>query len=148
MASSLSKNPKKKKQKRDESVKTLEDLKTLGHQLLSSRAHINNAPILLSYLSPSSPIPHALESLLSLQSFFIPLLSDLPPSSEPLDKYDPESVYRSWLRSKFDQFINSLIEILLSARSEDALKVRFFGPDPSLSYLIYVHTFFSRLDGF
>ncbi|KAJ8618363.1 hypothetical protein MRB53_014549 [Persea americana] len=124
-SSSLSKDPKtkkKKKQSRDESFRTLEELKTLGHQLLSSRAHINNAPILLSHLSPSSPLQHALESLLSLQSFFIPLLSDLPPSSKSPEKSDPESVYRSWLRSKFDQFVGSLIEILVSPRSEDALK--------------------------
>ncbi|XXG60098.1 hypothetical protein AAC387_Pa04g2077 [Persea americana] len=124
-SSSLSKDPKmmkKKKQSRDESFRTLEELKTLGHQLLSSRAHINNAPILLSHLAPSSPLQHALESLLSLQSFFIPLLSDLPPSSKSPEKSDPESVYRSWLRSKFDQFVGSLIEILVSPRSEDALK--------------------------
>ncbi|XP_077219879.1 CCAAT-binding factor isoform X2 [Tasmannia lanceolata] len=118
MASILS-----KKQKKRENY-TLKDLKTLGQQLLSSRSHINNLPLLLSFISPSSPPQHALESLLSLQSFFIPVLPDLPPSSSKslAEKEDPEAVYRTWLRSKFDQFINSLVNLAVSSQSDEALK--------------------------
>ncbi|TKY56719.1 nucleolar complex protein 4 [Spatholobus suberectus] len=57
------------------------ELKTLGNQLLSSASHINNLPLLLSFVSPSSPPHHVLESLLSLHSFFLPLLPKLPSSS-------------------------------------------------------------------
>ncbi|KAL5984278.1 hypothetical protein ACLOJK_018382 [Asimina triloba] len=121
------KTKKTKKMKKDKSY-TLQELKDLGMQLLSSRSYINNAPILLSFISPSSPPPHALESLMSLQSFFIPLLPDLPPSSSsksPLssDKDDPESVYRAWLRSKYDQFVGSLIDLALCSETENVLRL-------------------------
>ncbi|KAE8698519.1 Nucleolar complex protein 4, putative isoform 2 [Hibiscus syriacus] len=121
MASILTKKPKKTK---------LKELKTLGQQLLSSRAHINNLPILLTFISPSSPPQHVLESLLSLQSFFTTVLPDLPPSHSSkkrprLDdsaKEGPEFIYRTWLRSKFDEFITLLIEVLVSPDTEDALR--------------------------
>ncbi|XP_054786804.1 protein NUCLEOLAR COMPLEX ASSOCIATED 4 [Prosopis cineraria] len=112
------------KQKRKKSH-SLSDVKTLGLQLLSSRAHINNLPLLLSFVSPSSPPKYVLESLLSLQSFFLPLLPDLPSSSSsPLDKssHDPQLIYRTWIRSKFDDFINSLIEVFVSPQSDETLE--------------------------
>ncbi|KAK9286414.1 hypothetical protein L1049_014810 [Liquidambar formosana] len=124
MASILS-----KKQKNREKKYRLSDLKTLGLQLLSSRAHINNLPLLLAFVSPSSRPQYALESLLSLQSFFTPLLPQLPPSSSspsskpsvtPQD--DPEFIYRTWLRSKFDEFVKSLIDISISPLSEETLR--------------------------
>ncbi|KAL3850885.1 hypothetical protein ACJIZ3_012767 [Penstemon smallii] len=111
-------------------LKTLElpkkvKLKTLGQQLLNSRGHINNLPILLSFITPNTPPHYALESLLSLQSFFIPLLPQLP-SSTPHSKQSnpgPETVYRTWLRSKFDQLVNSLIDVAVStSQSQDALR--------------------------
>ncbi|KAH1031055.1 hypothetical protein J1N35_043229 [Gossypium stocksii] len=121
MASILAKKPKKMK---------LKELKTLSQQLLSSRAHINNLPLLLGFISPSSPPPHVLESLLSLQSFFTTVLADLPPSQsskkrpriEDSAKQDPEFIYRTWLRSKFDEFVTLLIEVLISPDTEDALR--------------------------
>ncbi|KAL3730991.1 hypothetical protein ACJRO7_027937 [Eucalyptus globulus] len=124
MASSTSALPKTRK-KRDNKYK-LKDLKALGHQLLSSRAHVNNLPLLLSFVSPASPPPHALESLLSLQSFFTPLVPDLPPSAASSlgagAQADPEVIYRTWLRSKFDEFVRSLIEVAVSAQAEETLK--------------------------
>ncbi|PPD67674.1 hypothetical protein GOBAR_DD35451 [Gossypium barbadense] len=121
MTSILAKKPKKMK---------LKELKTLGQQLLSSRAHINNLPLLLGFISPSSPPPHVLESLLSLQSFFTTVLADLPPSQsskkhpriDDSAKQDPEVIYRTWLRSKFDEFVTLLIEVLISPDTEDALR--------------------------
>lgn len=121
MASILAKKPKKMK---------LKELKILGQQLLSSRAHINNLPLLLGFISPSSPPPHVLESLLSLQSFFTTVLADLPPSQsskkrpriDDSAKQDPEFIYRTWLRSKFDEFVTLLIEVLISPDTEDALR--------------------------
>lgn len=106
------------------------DLKTLGNQLLSSRAHVNNLPILLKFISPSSSPHHTLESLLSLQSFFTPLLPDLPPSSSKPSLYpsleeakaDPEFIYRTWLRLMFDEFVKLLIHFLVSPGSEESLK--------------------------
>lgn len=108
------------------------DLKTLGNQLLSSRAHVNNLPILLKFISPSSSPHHTLESLLSLQSFFTPLLPDLPPSSSKPSLYpsleeakaDPEFIYRTWLRLMFDEFVKLLIHFLVSPGSKESLKVR------------------------
>ncbi|XP_028792765.1 nucleolar complex protein 4 homolog isoform X1 [Neltuma alba] len=103
----------------------LSDVKTLGLQLLSTRAHINNLPLLLSFISPTSPPNYVVESLLSLQSFFLPLLPDLPSSSSsPLDisSHDPQLIYRVWIRSKFDDFIKSLVHVFVSPQSDETLK--------------------------
>ncbi|KAI4328608.1 hypothetical protein L6164_020946 [Bauhinia variegata] len=108
---------------------TISELKTLGHQLLSSRNHINNLPILLTFVSPTSPPTHVLESLLSLQSFFLTVLPDLPSSSLPKSssKIDAtedqaEFIYKTWLRSKFDEFMNSLIDVSVSPKIDETLK--------------------------
>ncbi|KAL0794338.1 hypothetical protein Bca101_065715 [Brassica carinata] len=119
---------------------TLKELKSLGSDLLSSRAHINNLPLLLSFISPESPPQFVVESLLSLQSFFTPLLSQLPSSSSshlpsstkrPRDEddssktktnEDPEVIFRAWLRSKFDEFVKLLLDVLVSQQSEDTLR--------------------------
>ncbi|KAL9316367.1 hypothetical protein ACSQ67_017368 [Phaseolus vulgaris] len=101
------------------------ELKTLGNQLLSSASHINNLPLLLTFLSPSSPPHHVLESLLSLHSFFLPLLPKLPSSSSsaaPSAADQSEFIYLTWLRSKFDEFLKSLLDILASPQSDETLK--------------------------
>ncbi|GMP93429.1 hypothetical protein CsSME_00043278 [Camellia sinensis var. sinensis] len=123
MASILSKKKKKKKKKKNKREKySISELKTLGHQLLSSRAHINNLPLLMSFVcSGTSPPYYALEALLSVQSFFTPILPDLP-SHPQGDPQDPEFIYRTWLRSKFDDFVNSLIDIAVSPQSKEALR--------------------------
>ncbi|KAK9944400.1 hypothetical protein M0R45_009970 [Rubus argutus] len=122
MASILS-----KKQKQKQKSTKLSDLRTLGHQLLSSRTHINNLPKLLSYVSPTSPPQYVVESLLSIQAFFTPVLPDLPSSSSKPSTLndsqdDPEFIYRTWLRSKFDELVESLIQLLLSPESDETLK--------------------------
>ncbi|WVY89355.1 hypothetical protein V8G54_034869 [Vigna mungo] len=105
------------------------ELKTLGSQLLSSASHINNLPLLLTFLSPSSPPHHVLESLLSLHSFFLPLLPKLPSSSAvatsaaaPSVADQSEFIYLTWLRSKFDEFLKSLLDILASPQFDVTLK--------------------------
>lgn len=129
MASILSKKQKKKEKY------TLKELKSLGVELLSSRSHINNLPLLLSFISPESPPEFFVESLLTLQSFFTPLLSQLPSTSSTTkrthDGYskttteaeDPEVIFKAWLRSKFDEFVKLLLDVLTSQQSEDALRV-------------------------
>ncbi|XP_050363992.1 protein NUCLEOLAR COMPLEX ASSOCIATED 4 isoform X2 [Argentina anserina] len=122
MASILSKN-----QKQKQKTTRLSDLKSLGHDLLSSRTHTNNLPKLLSFISPTSPPQFVVESLLSVQAFFTPLLPDLPSSSSSSSSSsaaadDPELIYRTWLRSKFDELVESLVQILLSPDSDDTLK--------------------------
>ncbi|CAL1371014.1 unnamed protein product [Linum trigynum] len=67
MASPASKNHKSRNSKSKHSLK---ELKALGQQLLSSRSHVNNLPILLNFISPKFPPQYVLESVLSLQSFF------------------------------------------------------------------------------
>lgn len=125
--------PSSKKRKTKQSTKpnkrhdlSLSYVRNLGQQLLSNRSHINNLPVLLNFLNPSSsssPPEFILESILSVQSFFTPLLNDLPPSSaKPTE--DPESVYRVWLRAKFDEFVHFLIRLSVSPTlSEEALRV-------------------------
>ncbi|KAG5081236.1 hypothetical protein AAZX31_02G230100 [Glycine max] len=99
------------------------ELKTLGNQLLSSASHINNLPLLLTFVSPSSPPHHVLESLLSLHSFFLPLLPKLPSSSAPSSADDQsEFIYLAWLRSKFDEFLKSLLDVLASPQGDETLK--------------------------
>ncbi|CAF2038246.1 protein NUCLEOLAR COMPLEX ASSOCIATED 4 [Brassica napus] len=131
-----------KKQKKKENY-TLKELKSLGSDLLSSRTHINNLPLLLSFISPDSPPQFVVESLLSLQSFFTPLLPQLPsssssstasstkrPRSDEQDDDDssnevdgdPEVIFKAWLRSKFDEFVKVLLDVLVSQQSEDALR--------------------------
>ncbi|XP_060176265.1 protein NUCLEOLAR COMPLEX ASSOCIATED 4 isoform X2 [Lycium barbarum] len=116
-----------KKQKKKKDKYSLSDLKALGHQLLSSRAHVNNLPLLLSFITTSTRPQYALESLLSLQSFFTPLLPELPSSSLSSSlsselQGDPEFIYRTWVRSKFDEFVQSLMEIAICSQSDEALR--------------------------
>jgi len=127
MASVPSLNQSEKKKKKNEKNHKLSDLKTLGLQLLSSRAHINNLPLLLTFLSPSKPPQYVLEALLSLQSFFITVLPSLPSSSKPAADVqdDAELIYRTWLRSKFDELVKSLIDVAVSSECDDTLKVAF-----------------------
>ncbi|XP_047955824.1 protein NUCLEOLAR COMPLEX ASSOCIATED 4-like isoform X1 [Salvia hispanica] len=115
---------KKKQKKRNKH--SLSELKTMGQQLLTSRAHVNNLPLLLTFINPNSPPQYALESLLSLQSFFTPLIPKLPssssrhPDSDP--NPDPEFIYLTWLRSKFDELTHSLIDLVVSSQSDGALR--------------------------
>ncbi|CAA7391227.1 unnamed protein product [Spirodela intermedia] len=129
MASASSK---KQRRSNEGETLTLNQLRTLGEQLLSSKAHVNNLPRLLSFLSPSSPLQFVLESLLTLQSFFITLLPEIQSSPSPQkflalelprkDEEDPEAVYRVWLRSRFDEFVNSLIQLAVFPRTEETIK--------------------------
>ncbi|XP_052191932.1 protein NUCLEOLAR COMPLEX ASSOCIATED 4 isoform X3 [Diospyros lotus] len=127
MASSSSiialKTRSKKNKKREKY--SLSELKTLGHQLLSSKEHINNLCPLLTFVSPTSPTQYALEALVPLHSFFMALLPRLPASSTANSAalHDPDFIYRTWIRSKFDDFVNSLIAISVSPQSqEEALR--------------------------
>ncbi|KAG6403673.1 hypothetical protein SASPL_135901 [Salvia splendens] len=94
----------------------------MGQQLLTSRAH----PLLLTFINPNSPPQYALESLLSLHSFFTPLIPKLPssssshPDSDP--DPDPEFIYLTWLRSKFDELTHSLVDLVVSSQSDGALR--------------------------
>lgn len=113
--------------KKSKAKRTLQEVKTLGQQLLSSRTHINNLPLLLSFVSPNFPPQYVLESLLSLQSFFTTLLPSLPSSFKSTkttsEEDDAELIYRTWLRSKFDDLVRSLIDLLLSEQVDEALRV-------------------------
>ncbi|XP_044488944.1 protein NUCLEOLAR COMPLEX ASSOCIATED 4-like [Mangifera indica] len=39
-------------------------------------------------------------------------------------KDDPEFIHKTWLRSKFNELVKSLVQVLLAPQSEDALRVR------------------------
>ncbi|EOA30198.1 hypothetical protein CARUB_v10013315mg [Capsella rubella] len=146
MASILSKKQKKKEKY------TLKELKSLGNDLLTSRSHINNLPLLLTFVSPESPPQFVVESLLSLQSFFTPLLSQLPssPSSTKTklprsEDDDPEVVFKAWLRSKFDEFVKLLLDVLVSQQSEDELKGIVLGTLMEFVKLLNVGRFHSSI---
>lgn len=108
---------------------TLSSIKKLGIELLSSTTHINNLPVLISIINdPSSPPHFVLESLLSLQSFFTPLLPKIPSSSSsskksPARDSDANVIYFTWLRSKFDQLAQSLIDLSVSDTCQLDLRV-------------------------
>ncbi|MED6209343.1 hypothetical protein PIB30_053703 [Stylosanthes scabra] len=113
---------KKNKNKNKKGRYGVAELKTLGNDLLSSASNINNLPLLLKFVTPSSPPHHLLESLLSLHSFFLPLLPTLPSSSRAADAKGAQDqsqfIYNTWLRSKFDELVNSLVEVLSSPRQQ------------------------------
>lgn len=122
---------KKMKKKSKNSKHALPEIKKLGIELLSSTTHINNLPILISIISnPSSPPHFVLESLVSLQSFFTPLLPTIPSSSSSnkttLTHNDNDDsahlIYLTWLRSKFDQLAQSLIHISVSESCDATLR--------------------------
>ncbi|XP_010467482.1 PREDICTED: nucleolar complex protein 4 homolog B-like isoform X2 [Camelina sativa] len=143
MASILS-NKQKKKDKY-----TLKELKSLGNDLLISRSHINNLPLLLTFVTPESPPQFVVESLLSLQSFFTPLLSQLPSTSSSTPstktKDDPEVVFKAWLRSKFDEFVKLLLDVLVSQQSEDDLRGIVLGTLMEFVKLLNVGRFHSSI---
>ncbi|XP_057441978.1 protein NUCLEOLAR COMPLEX ASSOCIATED 4 [Lotus japonicus] len=118
------KKKKKTKTKTKTSRNGVADIKTLGEQLLSSASHINNLPLLLTFVSPSSPPRDLIESLISLHSFFLPQLPQLPSSAATASDADDPSqfIYLTWLRSKFDEFLKSLIDVLASPQSDEEVK--------------------------
>ncbi|PUZ48623.1 hypothetical protein GQ55_7G259800 [Panicum hallii var. hallii] len=105
---------------------TLDEVKALGRELLSSRAHLNHAPALLALLSPSAPLDLALEALISLQSFFVPLIPSIPSASAAAAAgdagSDPELVFGAWLRQRFDELVAALVELSVSPHSDDAIR--------------------------
>lgn len=142
---------KKKKKMKSKSKKlkgcskhTLPEVKKLGIELLSSTTHINNLPILISIIdNPSSPPHFVLESLLSLHSFFTPLLPTIPSSSSSSKKTlthhkDAHFIYLTWLRSKFDQLSQSLIDLSVSQSCEATLRVILLPPPLLIASLVYM----------
>ncbi|XP_057725219.1 protein NUCLEOLAR COMPLEX ASSOCIATED 4-like [Arachis stenosperma] len=114
---------KPKKNKNKKGRYGVAEIKTLGNDLLSSASNINNLPLLLNFVNPSSPPHHLLESLLSLHSFFLPLLPTLPSSSSRAadakgSEHQSHFIYNAWLRSKFDELVKSLLEVLVSPRQQ------------------------------
>ncbi|CAD6262554.1 unnamed protein product [Miscanthus lutarioriparius] len=105
---------------------TLDEVKKLGTELLSSRAHLNHAPALLALLSPTAPLDLALEALISLQSFFVPLIPSIPSASAAATAgdagSDPELVFGTWLRQRFDELVAALVELSVSPHSDDAIR--------------------------
>ncbi|KAL1333529.1 hypothetical protein HN51_062358 [Arachis hypogaea] len=114
---------KRKKNKNKKGRYGVAEIKTLGNDLLSSASNINNLPLLLNFVNPSSPPHHLLESLLSLHSFFLPLLPTLPSSSSRAAdakgfEHQSHFIYNAWLRSKFDELVKSFLEVLVSPRQQ------------------------------
>ncbi|XP_057868416.1 protein NUCLEOLAR COMPLEX ASSOCIATED 4 isoform X2 [Cryptomeria japonica] len=124
----------------------MERIKKLGDELLTSRAHVNNAPFLISLLSSClgnrAISDQGLEALITLQSFFLPLLrtelatSAVKEASERLKKKrkrsqegeiddgeKAEDIYRKWLWSKYRELLRLLRKIVASSVPNPALRV-------------------------
>ncbi|CAF1952800.1 unnamed protein product [Brassica napus] len=110
MASILAKNQKKKQNY------TLKELKSLGSDLLSSRAHINNLPLLLSFISAALPSTSSSSTKRPRSE------EDDDDTSNKKTDEDPEVIFKAWLRSKFDEFVKLLLDVLVSQQSEDTLR--------------------------
>ncbi|KAK1577028.1 hypothetical protein Q3G72_018555 [Acer saccharum] len=99
---------------------SLKELKPLGQQLLSSRAHVR-----VSGVAAAAP-----PRVSSLSPIVLHSRPQLPPYSSSKKnrvdgeskKEDPEFIYKTWLRSKFDELVRSLIHVLFSPQSEDTLR--------------------------
>lgn len=57
-------------------------------------------------------------------------------------KDDPEFIHKTWLRSKFNELVKSLVQVLLAPQSEDALRVRFFFFIPFFSSKLILNSLF------
>ncbi|XP_057872584.2 protein NUCLEOLAR COMPLEX ASSOCIATED 4 isoform X2 [Cryptomeria japonica] len=124
----------------------MERTKKLGHELLTSRAHVNNAPILICLLSScignAAISDQGLEALITLQAFFLPLLrtelaaSAVKEASERLKKKrkrsqegktddgeKAEDIYRKWLWSKYRELLRLLRKIVASSVPNPTLRV-------------------------
>ncbi|KAL2649788.1 hypothetical protein R1flu_017916 [Riccia fluitans] len=100
-----------KSSKSNKVSKLLEETKQLGNDLLTSRSHLNNAPLLLNTLSNAKhPNAARAEALHSLQAFFVSLLrtgrleSGTHTAEEAKDGGNPEAIYKMWVRSKYQEF--------------------------------------------
>ncbi|KAK3143879.1 hypothetical protein QOZ80_4AG0306150 [Eleusine coracana subsp. coracana] len=124
LSASAAAAPGSTKRKSRSGARTLEEVKSLGRELISSRAHLNHAPVLLSLLSPTAPLDLALEALISLQSFFVPLIPSIPSAAAAAGDAcgDPERVFGSWLRQRFDDAVAALIQLSVSPQSDDAIR--------------------------
>lgn len=95
-----SKNRKKKKKKQNY---TLKELKSLGNDLLSSRAHINSLPLLRLAAVRCRIYPLSLQSssLSASLHFFTPLFNDDNDDSSKTTEVDedPEVIFKAWLAS-------------------------------------------------
>ncbi|KAG6549807.1 hypothetical protein Mapa_008788 [Marchantia paleacea] len=107
----------------------LEETKQLGSDLLTSRSHVNNAPVLLSTLSNvKHPSPPRAEALRSLQAFFVSLLragkleSGARSVEAAKDGEEPEAVYRMWVWSKYQEFRKTVFRII-TEESASVLRV-------------------------
>uniref|UniRef100_A0A0D6R492 CCAAT-binding factor domain-containing protein n=1 Tax=Araucaria cunninghamii TaxID=56994 RepID=A0A0D6R492_ARACU len=127
-------------------------VKTLGRELLTSRAHVNNVPILTSVLSSclekGAASDQGLEALISLQAFFFPLLrtelstSSVKEASQRLkqkkrkrsneegaaekdeeERESAEAIYRKWLWSKYAELLRILRKIVTSSVPKPAVRV-------------------------
>lgn len=118
----------KRQKKQKKTAVSLDDVKDLGTDLLTSTTSINNLPRLIAFLSPSSPSEFIVEAVLALQPFFVTILPEIYSYSRKKrdsekEESDPEVVYKEWIRSRFDDFVDSLIKIAVSEETDRGVRV-------------------------
>ena len=119
--------------------KKLTETRRLGKELLESRAHVNNAPLLIATLASSlsadshSASPKALtEALTSLEAFFIPLVQsgEFTPAAqrkadeelqkakkdeqktEESEMAKAEAIYRKWIWDRYREFVDTMLRFV------------------------------------
>eukprot|EP00250_Pteridium_aquilinum_P005255 c15379_g1_i1 orf=41-1993(+) len=121
---------------------SVQAVKRLGEELLTSKAHINNAPSLLSLLSKALESPTSssedclLQALLSLQAFFSPLLSSGELSPQAFENaqhtlqnktgehaHQAQAVYHAWLWDKYSEFLDVLLKFMVSPATSSSVQV-------------------------
>ncbi|KMZ70850.1 Nucleolar complex protein 4 [Zostera marina] len=117
----------KRQKKQKKTAVSLDDVKDLGTDLLTSTTSINNLPRLIAFLSPSSPSEFIVEAVLALQPFFVTILPEIYSYSRKKrdsekEESDPEVVYKEWIRSRFDDFVDSLIKIAVSEETDRGVR--------------------------
>lgn len=134
--------------------KQLAVTKKLGKELLLSRAHVNNAPLLLATLTSSlqdSTTANAAvlkEALLSLQAFFVPLVKsgDFSPAaqkraSEELQRVSgtseadggnqaemakADAIYKKWIWDRYREFVTTLLRFVARHNAIPEVQVHIF----------------------
>ena len=134
------------KKKSHNALLSLESIQRLGEELRGSKAHINNAAILLSLLlkatddeEDSVSTQSLLQALISLQTFFVSLFGKgelsleiyeeakkrLREEGDGKEKDQAQAIYQTWIWEKYNELIDALLRIIISPSLDSSLQVCF-----------------------
>mgnify|MGYP000134899708 CR=1 FL=1 len=126
--------------KNQNALLSLESIQRLGEELQGSKAHINNAAILLSLLLKATDDEEDSVSTPSLlQTFFVSLFvkgelsleiyegakKRLREEGDGKEKDQAQAIYQTWIWEKYNELIDSLLRIIISPSLDSAVQVWF-----------------------